>query len=151
MLVDEPVSDPNIAPALTVLLAEDHPINQQLISLFLKGKVKKLITVDTGTDAVQVAEQQAFDLILMDIQMPQLDGISAARAIRSGDGPSCDAPIIALTANALKGDRERYLAAGMSGYVSKPIDVGALFRTIHDLTGDPLLGAIIRRRPPSAR
>jgi CheY-like chemotaxis protein len=71
--------------------------------------------------------QQFFDVVVMDIQMPVMDGLAATRQIRAMAYPHCDVPIIALTANAMNGDRERYLAEGMTDYVAKPIDQAALF------------------------
>ena len=85
-----------------------------------------MTTVENGAGAVEAVQTGDFDVVLMDVQMPEMDGPTAARAIRALAGREAGIPIIALTANALSGDREKYLAAGMSDYVSKPIEVAAL-------------------------
>ena len=88
-----------------------------------------------GEEAVACAAREHFDLILMDIQMPGMNGIEATAAIRSldaGSGPRC--PIVALTANAMSGDREKYLAAGMDEYLSKPIRAAELYGVVSKLT-----------------
>ncbi|MFT3809823.1 MAG: PAS domain S-box protein [Micropepsaceae bacterium] len=109
-----------------ILVAEDHPVNQQLIAALLKREGHKVTVVPNGERAVEAAQAGAFDLILMDIQMPVLDGIGATRAIRALSSPVAAIPIVAITANALRGDMETYLAAGMTGYVSKPLRIEAL-------------------------
>jgi CheY-like chemotaxis protein len=103
---------------LNILLVEDNPVNQKLVFAMLK---KTGITVDTaenGLEAVQKTREHAYDLVFMDIQMPVMDGIQATREIREGFP---NLPIIAMTAHALKGDREICIAAGMNDYLSKPI------------------------------
>ncbi|CAN0487640.1 unnamed protein product [Discosporangium mesarthrocarpum] len=82
--------------------------------------------VNNGVEALSAAEKEHFDVILMDINMPEMDGITAARAIRALDGDVATTPIIAVTANALRGDREKYLDAGMDDYVSKPVSAEVL-------------------------
>ena len=109
-----------------ILVAEDHPVNQQLIAALLKREGHRVTVVPNGERAVHAVQEGAFDLVLMDIQMPVLDGIGATRAIRALDGPVAAIPIVAITANALRGDMETYLAAGMTGYVSKPLRIDAL-------------------------
>ncbi len=109
-----------------ILVAEDHPVNQQLIAALLKREGHRVTVVPNGERAVQAVQEQAFDLVLMDIQMPVLDGIGATQAIRALGKPVADIPIVAITANALRGDMETYLAAGMTGYVSKPLRIDAL-------------------------
>ena len=89
-----------------------------------------------GQEAVDAVQVQPYDLILMDVQMPEMDGLEATRQIRAQAGPNQSTYIIALTANAMTGDREAYLAAGMSDYVSKPIEQGDLLRRAdHNSTG----------------
>jgi PAS domain S-box-containing protein len=109
-----------------ILVAEDHPVNQQLLSALLKREGHAATIVGNGALAVEAIQRRAFDLVLMDVQMPVLDGIAATRAIRALAGPPAQIPIVAITANALRGDMENYLAAGMTGYVSKPIRIEAL-------------------------
>jgi PAS domain S-box-containing protein len=107
-----------------VLVAEDNEVNQRVISGMLKNLGHQITIVDDGQAAVEAATRDYFDVILMDIQMPLLDGSAAMREIRAHfartDGPPCP-PIVAMTAHALAGDRETYLADGMDDYLSKPI------------------------------
>ncbi|BCW90653.1 Sensor histidine kinase RcsC [Alphaproteobacteria bacterium SO-S41] len=109
-----------------ILVAEDHPVNQQLIAALLKREGHRTTIVANGQLAVEAVQAHSYDLVLMDVQMPVLDGTGATRAIRALDVPASTIPIIAITANALRGDMETYLAAGMNGYVSKPIRIDAL-------------------------
>jgi CheY-like chemotaxis protein len=107
---------------LRVLLAEDNRVNQMVAVRTMEKMGHSVIVADNGLEALSLLAQQTFDLVLMDVQMPQLDGLAATRKIREGAVPGCSAiPIIAMTALAMKGDRERCLDAGMSGYVSKPV------------------------------
>ncbi len=110
---------------LRILLAEDNKINQKY-ALALLEKRHRLTIAENGVQAVDAMRRESFDVVLMDIQMPELDGIGATRQIRAMPAPKCDVPIIAMTANAQFGAREEYLAAGMNDYVSKPISPGAL-------------------------
>lgn len=111
-----------------VLLAEDALINQTLVTILLTRMGYDISIANNGVEAVEAFANGAFDLILMDIQMPVMSGMEATEIIRSMEhaGGRYRTPIIAVTANALKGDRERYLACGMDGYVSKPIAVESL-------------------------
>jgi CheY-like chemotaxis protein len=113
-----------------VLYAEDNPVNQQVMRALLAPLDLDLTVVDNGQLAVVACEGVAFDLILMDIQMPEMDGLTATRAIRAGDSPNQGAPIIAVTANAMAGDRDMCLAAGMTDYVSKPVAPTRLIEAI---------------------
>ncbi|CCD85477.1 putative sensor histidine kinase with a response regulator receiver domain [Bradyrhizobium sp. ORS 285] len=116
--------------ALEILVAEDSPIIVTLIhSLLVKQGFKPTI-VANGIEAVAAVSEKPYDLVLMDVQMPEMDGISATKAIRQLPGPERHVPIIALTANALVGERETYLAAGMNDYVTKPIQPPLLFDAI---------------------
>jgi CheY-like chemotaxis protein len=83
--------------------------------------------VSNGTEAVQQARMLPYDVLLLDVNMPEMSGLEAAKRIRSSRGRNANTPIIAITANALKGDRERCIAAGMDDYISKPINAGELF------------------------
>ncbi|MFO0818242.1 MAG: ATP-binding protein [Pirellulales bacterium] len=121
---------------LRVLVAEDNPVNQKLVTLLLEKRKHKVTVVDNGRAAVDACIADEFDVALIDIQMPLLDGFAATRCIRDAESPEdWRMPIIALTAHAMKGDRERCLAAGMDGYVSKPIVADELFRAIDALVG----------------
>jgi CheY-like chemotaxis protein len=110
-----------------ILLAEDNIVNQKVASKILEKLGYRVLVVSDGSAAVRAWQTGEFDLILMDCQMPQVDGYEATREIRRreelrGDGVTCRIPIVALTANAMKGDEELCVAAGMDGFVSKPID-----------------------------
>ena len=114
-----------------VLVAEDVQINQYLVKHFLAASGCTLTFVDNGRKAVEQVCQNNFDVVLMDIQMPEMDGTEATRAIRAfADSHKAAIPIIALTANAIKGSAEKYLAAGMNDYLSKPFTKEALLQTI---------------------
>lgn len=133
---DEPAGD-HERPA-HILVAEDNQINRMLITTYLDKFGHTFHTVDNGRDAAAAVRSGGFDLVLMDIHMPEMDGVEAARKIRAAEieeAKGAHVPIIALTANAMQGDRDIYLAAGMDEYVSKPIDAAELFLKINALTG----------------
>jgi len=122
--------DENAHP-LRILLAEDNPVNQVLTSRLLEKQGHRVTVVHNGREALAAVDEQRFDLVLMDVQMPEMDGLEATALIRRREGPSGEhLPILALTAYAMKGDRQRCLAAGMDGYVSKPIEAAELFQAI---------------------
>jgi signal transduction histidine kinase/CheY-like chemotaxis protein len=129
---DQPAALPQ---AQRVLLAEDTPINQTLQTILLNRMGYEVTIANNGLEAVEAFSSGTFDLILMDIQMPEMGGIEATQAIRDREKlrQTPPTPIIAVTANALKGDREHYLACGMDGYVSKPISLEALKSEIQRL------------------
>jgi CheY-like chemotaxis protein len=141
-----PKAAPGIAPAGTatttdndtqrVLLVEDTPINQTLETILLSRMGYEVTLANNGLEAVEAFKSSSFDLILMDIQMPEMGGVEATQQIRDIELQNRlpRTPIIAVTANALKGDREQYLAAGMEGYVSKPIAVDILKAEIQRLS-----------------
>lgn len=108
-------------PLLRVLVAEDNEVNQFLVKTLLHKQGHTVDIVETGTDALKAVETSPYDVVLMDIQMPGMDGMEATAAIRALQSSVRKIPIIALTANAMVGDRERYLAAGMDDYLTKPI------------------------------
>ena len=119
---------------LAILVAEDNPVNQQLSLRLLEKLGHSAVLARNGQEAVRAFEHQTFDLILMDVQMPEMDGYQATAAIRARERGAQRTPIIALTARAMKGDRERCLAAGMDGYLSKPIKAAELQETLEGLT-----------------
>ncbi len=131
-----PAKVAEVLPALRILLAEDNPVNQ-CVALHLLAKGQHSITVvGNGQEALQAIQREPFDLVLMDVQMPELDGFEATRAVRAAESATGrHLPIIAMTAHAMKGDRERCLAAGMDDYVSKPIQVHDLDRAIQSVAG----------------
>ncbi|NQT50889.1 response regulator, partial [bacterium] len=123
------------APRLHVLLAEDNPVNQRLAVRLLEKAGHAVAVVGDGRRAVERVAQGDFDLVLMDVQMPEMDGFEATQAIREGErGTGRHTPIIAMTAHAMKGDRERCLAAGMDAYVAKPVRRHRLEEAIEDVT-----------------
>jgi PAS domain S-box-containing protein len=116
-------------PGQEVLLVEDHPINRELARELLSQSGLSITEANDGLEAVAAVEARRFDAVLMDVQMPGMDGLEAVRAIRSLEGRR-DLPVIAMTAHAMMGDRERFLAAGMSDYVAKPIEEAELTRVL---------------------
>jgi len=117
-----------------VLLAEDNAINQKLASRLLEKRGYTVVVACNGRDALAAFEKQSFDLILMDVQMPEMDGIEATLSIRKKEeSTGGHIPIIAMTAHALVGDREHCLEAGMDGYISKPVRTAELFAAIEGL------------------
>jgi two-component system, sensor histidine kinase and response regulator len=123
----------NISQSLLILLAEDNPINQKLATRLLEKHGYRVQVAGSGQEAVTLSAQQKFDVILMDVQMPVIDGFQATALIREQERGRQRTPIIALTAHAMKGDRERCLEAGMDGYISKPIRSAELFDAINSL------------------
>ncbi|MGL1861187.1 MAG: response regulator [Pseudodesulfovibrio sp.] len=117
---------------LKVLLADDNELNRELASTLLIEQGFQCVSVENGVQALEAVKNEAFDIILMDVQMPIMDGISATRAIRNHNSGALDPdiPIVALTAHALKGDRERFLEAGMNDYIAKPIKLSEFYATI---------------------
>ncbi|MFD2205227.1 ATP-binding protein [Kiloniella antarctica] len=120
----------HIGKSIKILVAEDNKINQKVIQSLLTPLNCTLHIVENGLEAYIAVQKQPYDVILMDVQMPQMDGPTATQRIRELNAPTAKIPIIALTANAMKGDREYYLACGMDDYVSKPIDQRALIGAI---------------------
>ena len=107
---------------LSVLLAEDNLVNQRLVVRLLEKRGHRVVVAGTGLEALQALEKESFDLVLMDVQMPEMDGLEATAAIREKEKSNGrHQPVVALTAHAMKGDREKCMAGGMDGYLSKPI------------------------------
>ena len=119
------------AASLSILLAEDHPVNQALATRLLEKWGHRVTVAGNGRDALAKLEARTYDLLLTDIQMPEMDGLALAGAIRAKEQTSgTHLPIIAMTAHALKGDRERCLEAGMDAYVAKPLQPAELNKVI---------------------
>jgi len=110
-------------------------VNQQVIRACLLPFEVDLICVENGEEAVRMLSEESFDAVLMDVQMPVLDGVQATKMIRNSAETWSNTPVIALTANAMEGDRETYIGAGMDGYVSKPVDLELLLQEIMRVTG----------------
>ncbi|MEI6027293.1 MAG: response regulator [Betaproteobacteria bacterium] len=116
---------------LRILLAEDNAVNQKLALRLLQQMGYRADVAGNGLEAVQSVQRQAYDVVLMDVQMPEMDGLEATRRIRGEGTPHGQPRIIAMTANAMQGDREACLAAGMDDYVTKPIRVDALVQALN--------------------
>jgi signal transduction histidine kinase/ActR/RegA family two-component response regulator len=129
---------------LRVLLVDDHPINRQVAALFLRPFNIRLVEAVNGKEALACLEAEQFDLVLLDVHMPVMDGMETIRRIRSCEASWSTIPVIALTADAMSGDRERYLNAGMNGYLSKPLaerDLIAEISRVRGLSADELQAA----------
>ena len=117
--------------SLDILVAEDNPVNRALMTRFLESEGHRPSLVTNGKHALAALAEHAFDVVLMDIQMPEMDGLEAARAIREREREhGGHMPLVAVTAHAIKGDRERCLAAGYDGYVTKPVSFAELLATL---------------------
>jgi len=127
---------------LRILVAEDNAVNRRLVVALLERMGHIPTIVENGRDAVTAVENRDFDLVLMDVQMPEIDGLEATLAIRSAEiRRGQHTPIIAMTAHAMNGDREQCLNAGMDGYLAKPISHQGLAQAIDGV----LAGSIVRR------
>jgi CheY-like chemotaxis protein len=144
VLRDEPLSSSSVITRhtiaesrrqLRILLAEDNPVNQEVAATMLRRRGHHVDVVGDGRAAVEAVRGSRYDVVLMDVQMPVLDGFAATQEIRALPGGE-HLPIIALTAHALSGERERCLAQGMSGYLAKPFQPGALFATVEAAASD---------------
>jgi CheY-like chemotaxis protein len=132
-------TSPRAGPALHILLAEDNPVNQKVTVRALERRGHRVLLAQNGREAVTLASQEHFDLILMDIQMPGMDGYEATAAIREMErATGSHAPIVAITAHAMKTDQERCLAAGMDDYISKPIHLNELIQKVEQFSPSKL-------------
>jgi CheY-like chemotaxis protein len=142
---------------LRILLAEDNPANQKLATYVLQDRGHLLEIAADGQQAIDLSEQNRYDVILMDVEMPGMSGLEATTAIRAreyagGEAGGPRVPIIAMTAHAMKGDRERCLAAGMDGYLSKPIDGHEMIALVENLAArSPSVAAGTVSSPPASR
>ncbi|MBU1286313.1 MAG: response regulator [Alphaproteobacteria bacterium] len=144
---------------LRVLLADDNRVNREVVKLFLTPYDARIIEAENGQQVLDALARDAFDILLLDVHMPVMDGMEALSILRASDAPYRDIPVIALTADAMAGDRERFLSKGANGYVTKPIDQGDLLSAIArlnvrpdpgDVSTDPLLDLLagLERREP---
>ncbi len=122
---------------LRILLAEDNVVNQKLALRLLQQMGYRADLASNGVEAIEALERQAYDVVLMDVQMPEMDGLEASRQITAKWSAENRPRIIAMTANAMQGDREECLAAGMDDYVTKPIRVDALVEALHNAHSQP--------------
>ena len=136
---------------LKVLLAEDTLVNQKLAVGLLQRQGHQVVVANNGCEALRALETSPFDLVLMDVQMPDMDGLEATEIIRQQEqGSDRRVPIIAMTAHAMKGDRERCLEAGMDGYLAKPIRATALFETMAEVLGESHLAPAVHHNGDAA-
>jgi signal transduction histidine kinase/CheY-like chemotaxis protein len=129
---------------MRLLLVDDHPINRQVASLFLRPFNMRVVEATNGKEALAALAREPFDLVLMDIHMPIMDGTEAIKAIRASSEPWATIPVIALTADAMTGDKERYLRMGMQGYLSKPLaerDLISEITRVRGMSPDQILEA----------
>src|SRR5207237_10635666 len=130
------------ASRMQVLVAEEKALNQKLVVRLLEKQGHRAVVASNGQEALAALQKQAFDLILMDVQMPDMDGFETTAAIRAGElAAGGHIPIVAMTAHAMTGDRERCLEAGMDGYVSKPIQASELLAAIARFAPAPAVTA----------
>jgi len=145
----EPDASEEALVSLRILLAEDNEINRRLAVILLKRFGHQVAVAENGRMALDLLEQGQFDLVFMDVQMPEMDGLEATTAIRANPRWT-DLPIIAMTAHAMEGDRERCLAAGMDDYVSKPVRAAQVLRAIQRQMGRVRERAAAPAIPPPA-
>ncbi len=137
-----PTRAPEVAPTpvatrpLHILLAEDNPVNKEVTSRTLLKRGHRVVIVENGAEALRALEDGPFDLVLMDVQMPTMNGLDATRELRRREGGGRRTPVVALTAHALVKDREECLAAGMDAYLSKPVQPDDLHAMIAAVTAD---------------
>src|SRR5690606_38055071 len=111
--------------ALRVLVVEDHPVNRMIIEAWMASAGHVTATAENGQAALDTAAVESFDLILMDVNMPVMDGLTATRKLRETDGPNAETPVVVLSASARAEDHEAGMAAGADAYLNKPIDFKA--------------------------
>jgi PAS domain S-box-containing protein len=133
-----------------ILLVEDNPVNQKMATTMLRKAGYTVETADNGRVAVKLLSQRTFDVVFMDIQMPEMDGYEATGAIRAMEGKDKHTTIIAMTAHALEGDRERCIEAGMDDYMSKPINPQELFQKIRKWTKSKIEEPVSEEKPVKA-
>lgn len=121
--------------ARKILLVEDNPQNRYLVTFLLEKNGYDVVVAEDGEEAISAVAEHVPDLILMDVQLPKLDGYEATRRIKS-DQRFASIPLVALTAHSMKGDRGKAMAAGCDDYVTKPVDADQLIGRIKDLLGD---------------
>jgi CheY-like chemotaxis protein len=133
------VERPPHVRARRILLAEDGLVNQRVVVELLKARGHDVVVASNGQEALATLDRESFDLVLMDVQMPVMDGFEATAAIRSRERESgAHVPVIALTAHAMSGDRERCLQAGMDGYLAKPVRADELYAAVEGPAEAPL-------------
>jgi CheY-like chemotaxis protein len=130
----QPVTE-QVGRPLCVLLAEDNPVNLLVARRLLEKRGHSVAVASNGREALDLTEQRIFDVVLMDLEMPEMSGLEATAAIRRREqGTGKHIPIIAMTAHAMIGDRAKCLAVGMDGYVSKPVHADELYAALENVT-----------------
>lgn len=117
-----------------ILLVEDNPVNQKITTVILQRAGYVVDVIDSGRKALEAVARTSYDLVLMDVHMPEMDGLRAAELIRRNPGSSVSPPIVALTASAIEGDRERCLRSGMNDYIMKPVRARELVAKVEKWT-----------------
>ena len=140
---------PAVRRALSLLAADDHPVNRRILGMLLEPLGCDLTFAENGQEAVELARGRRFDAILMDMQMPVMDGLSATRAIRA-EGANPTTPIIAITANAMEGHRAAWEAVGVAAFVTKPIQPALLSAALDAALGGSTDSAEDRRLTPTS-
>jgi CheY-like chemotaxis protein len=148
---DGPATTPAERHATRILVAEDNVVNQKVAQLTLERLGYRVRVVSNGVEALAVLEREPFDVILMDCQMPEMDGFETTVEIRRREGGRAHHPIIAMTASAMQGDRERCFVVGMDDYISKPVQPVALDRVLQRWLGrrDVTFGTDVPLRRPA--
>lgn len=123
---------------LRILLAEDNPINREVAEAFLQGMGCDVHSVEDGRDVAKLVEQGGFDLVLMDCQMPEVDGFEATRQVRRLPPPACETPIIAMTASAMSSERDHCFTVGMSDFLAKPVKESELYDLLSKFGKEPV-------------
>ena len=137
---ETPVIAAKSLTGLRILLADDNRVNREVVKLFLTPHDVQITETKNGQQVLDMLAREPFDIVLLDVHMPVMDGMEALAILRSSDTPYRDIPVIALTADAMSGDRERFLSKGANGYVTKPIDQGDLLSVIARVRGRPAPG-----------
>jgi len=131
----DPTATASLQRSLRILVAEDDPMNRQVALYCLQKAGHTVVAVGNGKEALEMLQRDSFDAVLMDVQMPEMDGLEATAVIRANEARrGGHTPIVALTAHAREGDRERCLQAGIDDYVNQPIQSSELLRVIHSVT-----------------
>jgi CheY-like chemotaxis protein len=136
-MTTDPAATVATHPPLRILLAEDNEINQKVAAALLKRLGHQVSIAQDGLEALRAVESETFDAVLMDVQMPNMDGLEATRAIRNLPDGKGRLPIIAMTGGSAADDAERCLAAGMDGHVGKPFDTGKVFALLAQCLQNP--------------
>ena len=144
-----PTAAPRPSRSLSILLAEDNAINRALVTALVRRDGHEIVCTENGRLAVEAAATRRFDVILMDMQMPEMDGLTATRTIRRGNGPNADVPIIALTADAAPERRVLYENAGLSALLNKPVDSARLSAQLRAIADEPVTAATVQPPPPA--